>query len=242
MVHSRADFFRLTVEDLETLDRFAKKSAENLDGRDRSGRGSGGRWRASSTASGCRRSASRPRSTCATGWPSGSARRLPAARRRRRAGSVVRGRRGRAAPDRDRGARPFTEVQGSGRRSRRRSVAGSPTRRRAASCASWSTSGRARAPGRAAGRGGDAGPLDGKTLVVTGHARGLQPARRPRRRSARPAASRPARSRRRPTTSSPARARARSWPRPRSSASRSSMRPGSGDCWRARIRSHVRGR
>ena len=33
MVHTRADFFRLTVEDLETLDRYAKKSAENLAGR-----------------------------------------------------------------------------------------------------------------------------------------------------------------------------------------------------------------
>jgi DNA ligase (NAD+) len=33
MVHSRADFFRLTAEDLETLDRYAKKSAENLAGR-----------------------------------------------------------------------------------------------------------------------------------------------------------------------------------------------------------------
>jgi DNA ligase (NAD+) len=33
MVHSRADFFRLTVEDLESLDRFAKKSAENLHSR-----------------------------------------------------------------------------------------------------------------------------------------------------------------------------------------------------------------
>ena len=33
MVHSRADFFRLRVEDLETLDRFARKSAENLEGR-----------------------------------------------------------------------------------------------------------------------------------------------------------------------------------------------------------------
>ena len=33
LVHSRADFFRLTVEDLESLDRFAKKSAENLHGR-----------------------------------------------------------------------------------------------------------------------------------------------------------------------------------------------------------------
>ncbi len=30
MVHRRADFFRLTVEDLESLDRFARKSAENL--------------------------------------------------------------------------------------------------------------------------------------------------------------------------------------------------------------------
>jgi len=30
MVSSRADFFRLTVEDLETLERFARKSAENL--------------------------------------------------------------------------------------------------------------------------------------------------------------------------------------------------------------------
>ena len=33
MVHSRADFFRLTVEELESLDRFARKSAENLHGR-----------------------------------------------------------------------------------------------------------------------------------------------------------------------------------------------------------------
>ena len=33
LVQSRADFFRLTVEDLEGLDRFARKSAENLHGR-----------------------------------------------------------------------------------------------------------------------------------------------------------------------------------------------------------------
>ena len=32
MVHARADFFRLTVEDLESLERFARKSAENLYG------------------------------------------------------------------------------------------------------------------------------------------------------------------------------------------------------------------
>ncbi len=33
MIASRADFFRLTVEDLESLERFARKSAENLHGR-----------------------------------------------------------------------------------------------------------------------------------------------------------------------------------------------------------------
>ena len=33
LIHSRADFFRLTVDDLVSLDRFAKKSAENLHGR-----------------------------------------------------------------------------------------------------------------------------------------------------------------------------------------------------------------
>jgi NAD-dependent DNA ligase (contains BRCT domain type II) len=33
MVRSRADFFRLTVEQLESLERFARKSAENLHGR-----------------------------------------------------------------------------------------------------------------------------------------------------------------------------------------------------------------
>ncbi len=32
MVSSRADFFRLSVEDLETLERFARRSAENLHG------------------------------------------------------------------------------------------------------------------------------------------------------------------------------------------------------------------
>jgi len=33
LLHSRADFFRLSVEDLESLERFARKSAENLHGR-----------------------------------------------------------------------------------------------------------------------------------------------------------------------------------------------------------------
>ncbi|MEA2548488.1 MAG: ligase, partial [Chloroflexota bacterium] len=33
IVHSRADFFRLTVEQLESLERFARKSADNLAGR-----------------------------------------------------------------------------------------------------------------------------------------------------------------------------------------------------------------
>jgi DNA ligase (NAD+) len=38
MIHSRADFFRLTVEQLESLERFARKSAENLHGRIARGR------------------------------------------------------------------------------------------------------------------------------------------------------------------------------------------------------------
>jgi len=33
MIHSRADVFRLTIEDFESLERFARKSAENLAGR-----------------------------------------------------------------------------------------------------------------------------------------------------------------------------------------------------------------
>jgi DNA ligase (NAD+) len=33
LIHSRADFFRLTIEQLESLERFARKSAENLHGR-----------------------------------------------------------------------------------------------------------------------------------------------------------------------------------------------------------------
>jgi DNA ligase (NAD+) len=33
LIHTRADFFRLTVEQLESLERFARKSAENLHGR-----------------------------------------------------------------------------------------------------------------------------------------------------------------------------------------------------------------
>ena len=51
MVKRRGDFFRLTVEDLETLERFARKSAENLYAAIAAAR-VGGRWRASSTRSG----------------------------------------------------------------------------------------------------------------------------------------------------------------------------------------------
>ena len=60
-----ADIFRLDVETLEGLDRYARKSAENLMPPSRA-RG-GGRWPASSTRSASVTSASRRRSTSPTG-------------------------------------------------------------------------------------------------------------------------------------------------------------------------------
>ena len=142
MVHSRGDFFRLTVEDLETLDRFAQQERREPRTAGSRGHGSGGRWRACSTASACRRSASRPPST----WPTwlaaaGPAGRLPAARWRRGARSVVRCGRGGAAPDRDRGAGHVHRGPGhrADRRDRPRSLV-RRTRRPATCCASWSTS------------------------------------------------------------------------------------------------------
>ena len=174
MVHSRADFFRLTVEELESLDRFARKSAENLHGRIARAR-VGGRWRACSTASACRRSASRPRSTSRRGWPSGSARtptRRPTATSSRTRGSP-RSRRS-CAGSGPRSPRPSPRSPGSGRPSPRRSVAGSPTTRPGTCCASWSRSGSSRSV-RSSDRPGEgsAGPLDGKTLVVTGTLEGF---------------------------------------------------------------------
>ena len=66
LVKSRGDFYRLKVEDLETLDRFARKSAENLARVDRAVAAAAARadpqrrWAS-------RRSAGRPRSTSSTG-------------------------------------------------------------------------------------------------------------------------------------------------------------------------------
>ena len=61
MIHRRGDFYRLTVERLETLDRFARKSAENLHASIQRSRIRP--WRASSTPWASPRSVSRPRST-----------------------------------------------------------------------------------------------------------------------------------------------------------------------------------
>ncbi len=103
---------------------------------------------------------------------------------------------------------------------------------------------RARAPAplaadrrRRAGR-----PLAGKTRRRHRHAPGLRRARRPRTRSGRPAGRPAGRSRRRPTTWSPARTPARSSPRRRSSASRSSTRPASGAARRRGTVTDRRGR
>ena len=105
MIHSRADFFRLTVEDLESLERFARKSAENLAGRierARVGRplarvlnGLGIPQVGEQTAIDLAR------------WLAARVRPddFPPRRWRGRAGSLVRGGRGRAAAHRDRRAR-----------------------------------------------------------------------------------------------------------------------------------------
>ena len=71
LIQPRGDFYRLSVEDLESLDRFGRKSAENLHGRIQR-LASADRSRGSSTGSASRRSASRPRSTSRAGWRLGS--------------------------------------------------------------------------------------------------------------------------------------------------------------------------
>ena len=228
MVHSRADFFRLRAEDLETLDRFAKKSAENLAGRiarARVGRplarvlnGLGmpqvGEQTAIDLANWL---AERVRPDA---YPPADGDVIPdpwfaaVETELRRIGTEE--------PE------TFTEVPGSARRSPPRSGAGSRTRRRGTSCASSSTSVSCRSdrPSDPPGRGV---PARSRARPWSSPARSrATAARRPRRRSAPRAGRSPAPSRRRPTTSSRVRARARSWPRPRSSASRSSTRKGSG--------------
>ena len=74
----------------------------------------------------------------------------------------------------------------------------------------------------------DGGPLEGKTVVLTGTLPELT-REEAARWSRRPAARSSTRSRRKPTSWSPARARARSSPRPRNSGPRCSTKPA---CWR----------
>ena len=233
MVHSRGDVFRLRVEDLETLDRFARKSAENL------------------AAAIERARVGRPfaRVLNSLGIPQvGEATAI----------DLARWLAGRVPPDdvpgagAGRRARPWfaaaeaelrrvaaeepdalTEVMGIG-----------PTV--AAAIARWFTdeatrdgAARARRRGRRAGAPGPAGRRRARRPAARWPGRPsssparsrASAARRPRRQSGPPAASRPARSRRRPTTWSPGRAPAASWRRRRSSACPSSTRTASARCW-----------
>ena len=235
---SRADFFRLTVEDLETLDRFAREErrepARGRIERARVGRPLGAghqrpracpqvgeqtaidlatwlaeRVRPTTTrrpmATMCRIHGS-PRSRPSCGGSRSTS---------RNASTEVAGDR----PDGRGRARPLVRRRGD----------------RATSSTTWSTVGvePERPVVRPAGE-ASARAARRQDARRDRHARGLHPPGggggdpRGRRQG------RPARSRRRRTTWSPARAPARSWPRPRSSACRSSTRRGSGACWRAR--------
>ena len=235
MVHSRGDFFRLTVEQLESLDRFARKSAENLHGRiarARVGRplarvlnGLGMPQVGEQTAIDLATWLAERIRPDAYPPPDGDV----------GARSVVRCRRGRAAPDRDGGAGHLHRGPGdrADRRDRPRTLVrgrGDPGR------AARAGRGRRRpgTTGRAAGRGGERRSA-GRARRSWSRARSrASPGPRRRRPSAPRVASRPDPSRRRPTTSSPARAPDPSWPRPRSWASRSSTRTRSAPCSPAR--------
>ena len=231
MVHSRADFFRLTIEDLESLDRFARKSAENLHARIARAR-VGRPFARVLNGLGMPQVGEQTAIDLAT-WLAGRVRpdayppadgdvvpdpwfaAAEAELRRigtRRAGHVHRGARDR--PDGRRSARPLVRRRGDAERAAR---AGGRRRR-------------AGPPAAPSGRGGEHWAARRQDARRDRHARGLQPGRggggHPRRRRQ----GRRDPCRRRPTTSSPARALARSSPRPRSSGCRSSTRPRSGAC------------
>ena len=173
----RGDFFRLTRRGPRVARPVRAQERREPARPDRAGAGRPAAGARAQRARASRRSASRPPSTWRTGWPTGSARRLPAGRRRRRPGSVVRGGRRGAAPDRDRRA-------GALHRGRRASG-----RRVAAALGRWfADAGDGRGvlrelvevgvvPGAPAGPRrpgeGSAGPLAGKTLVVTGTLEGF---------------------------------------------------------------------
>ena len=175
MVHSRGDFFRLRVEDLETLDRFARKSAENLAAAIE-------RARVGRPFARVLNSLGIPQVGEATAidlarWLAGRVRPGRRTRRRRRTPcrSLVRGRRGRAAARAAEEPDALDEVMGIG-----------PTV--AAAIARWFTDEATRevlrdlvdagvVPERpvppAAGARPTRGPLAGKTVVVSGTIEGF---------------------------------------------------------------------
>ena len=169
LVKRRGDFYRLTVEDLESLDRFARKSAENLYAAIQRSRGRPlGRiinalgipqvgwqtaidlaaWLQPRPAAGRRRADGRP-----DGWLARS--RIPARDRARRAGAVRGGRRASARPSPPALARWFADTATAGILDDLVDAGVEPERRR-----------RRR-------RAAEAGPLAGKTLVVTGTLEGF---------------------------------------------------------------------
>ena len=217
------------------LERFARKSAENLRRAHRSGPASDGRWPACSTRLGMPQVGGRPRSTSPTGWRAGPPGRRTRGRRRRSPDpwfAAVEAELRRLATEEP---EALTEVPGIGptvaaalgrwfadQATRRRPAR---ARRRRASCPSGRPCGRPARRSRAARR---------QDARRDRHARGLRPAGgrggdpRRRRQAGGLGVEEDGLPRRR------ARPPARSWPRPRSWASRSSTRPGSGGCWRAR--------
>ena len=234
LVKTRGDFFRLTVEELESLDRFARKSAENLYALIQAAR-VGRPLARVLNGLGIPQVGGRRRSSSRAGSPGASGPRTTRRPTARVSGPVADGCRGRAAAHRDGPARGVHRGRGD-RPDRRRGGRAllRPTSRRRASSGAGRCRRRARAPdpARARRRGRDAGRCR-QDRRRDGHHPGVHAATRPRTRFAPRAASRPARCRTRPTTSSPARARARSSPRRRSWASRCSTTRASGSSWRA---------
>ena len=141
-----------TVEDLESLERFATQERREPASADRAGaRRAAARAHPQRPGHAAGRRADRDRSrelarrTRAAGRlpaaPTGQSCRIRGSPRSRRS----------CAASRPRSRTPSPRCRGSARPSRPPSAAGSPTRRRATSCASWSRSGSCRSAGRPAG-------------------------------------------------------------------------------------------
>ena len=225
LVKTRGDFYRLTVEDLESLDRFARKSAENLACLDRTvapAAARADRQRARHPA-GRVADGDRPRRVAGRSVPAGG--RRADGRPGRLDGQGCRGVARLAVED----PTAFQAVPGVG------AVVAESVARYFADPVTGGQLAELVAAGVEAERpvaqapGADGRPLAGQTLVVTGTLEGSA-ARRPKRRSGPPAARPAVPCRARPTTSWPVRTPGRSWPRRRNSASRCSTRRRSGGC------------